>query len=94
MQGIGHSRKLYKLDANSVSICILHYLQFTVSLLPTEYKSLTALHYRTWDKNATSFLKKVSKRLADSKTKGSATLRPEEEKGRPRSPNIIERLKI
>ncbi|XP_069984908.1 uncharacterized protein [Penaeus vannamei] len=81
-------------DSSEVHTVPNTYLKMTTPGLDNEYKSLTALHYRTWDKNATSFLKKVSKRLADSKTKGSATLRPEEEKGRPRSPNLIERLKI
>ncbi|XP_042873694.1 uncharacterized protein LOC122254194 [Penaeus japonicus] len=80
-------------DSSEVHTVPNTYLKMTTPGLDNEYKSLSALHYRTWDKNATSFLKKVSKRLADSKTKG-ATLRPEEERGRPRSPNLIERLKI
>lgn len=58
------------------------------------YKSLRALHFRTGDKVATSFIKKVSKRLMEAKTKASTPLRPDDDKSRSKSPNLRERLKL
>lgn len=60
----------------------------------TGYKSLRALQFRTGDKVATSFIKKVSKRLNEPKAKTNTPLRPDEDKARSKSPNIRERLKL
>ncbi|XP_050706717.1 protein unc-13 homolog 4B-like isoform X3 [Eriocheir sinensis] len=58
------------------------------------YKSLRALQFRTGDKVASSFIKKVSKRLIEPKAKTSTPLRPDEDKARSKSPNLRERLKF
>ncbi|KAG0727778.1 Protein unc-13 4B [Chionoecetes opilio] len=69
-------------------------LTMTAPGLDIGYNSLRALHFRTGDKVASSFIKKVSKRLIEPKAKAGTPVRPDEDKARSRSPNIRERLKL
>lgn len=64
-------------------------LTMTSPGLDMGYKSLRALHFRTGDKVATSFLKKVSKRQIEPKAKATP-----DDKARSKSPNMRERLKL
>ncbi|XP_042236153.1 uncharacterized protein LOC121875623 isoform X2 [Homarus americanus] len=77
-------------DSSQVHTVSPKYLKMTTPGLRIGYKSLRALQCRSTDKTATTFWKKVAKRLPDSKS----TLRPDEEKGRSRSPTLKERLKF
>ncbi|KAK7085594.1 hypothetical protein SK128_023661, partial [Halocaridina rubra] len=61
------------------------YLKMTTPGLDIGYKSLRALHLRTGDKVACSFLKKVSKRLL---------VQRDDDKTRPKSPNLMDRLRF
>ncbi|XP_071540084.1 uncharacterized protein [Panulirus ornatus] len=81
-------------DSSEVHTIANTYLKLTTPGLDIGYKSLRALQFRTGDKTASAFLKKVSKRVLDSKAKGSTTLRTEEDKSRSKSPTLKERLKF
>nr|XP_045609144.1 uncharacterized protein LOC123764950 isoform X2 [Procambarus clarkii] len=81
-------------DSSQVHTVSNTYFKMTTPGLDIGYKSLRALHFRTADKIAYSFVKRVSKRLLDARAKLSTTLRPDEEKSRSKSPTLIERLKF
>ncbi|KAK4314913.1 hypothetical protein Pmani_013827 [Petrolisthes manimaculis] len=81
-------------DSSKVYTVPNTYLKMTTPGLDIGYKSLRALQFRTGDKTATSFLKKVSKRLLDSKAKNNSPLKPEDEKAGSKSPAFRERLKF
>lgn len=59
------------------------------------YKSLRALQFRTGDKVASAFIKKVSKRLIEPKGKANTSIgKSNDDKARSKSPNMRERLKL
>ncbi|XP_068248829.1 protein unc-13 homolog 4B-like [Palaemon carinicauda] len=79
-------------DSSQVHTVPNTYLKMTTPGLDMGYKSLRALQRRTGDKVASSFLKKVSKRLPETKLR--TLQKPDDERGRPRSPNLIDRFKF
>ncbi|CAL4066916.1 unnamed protein product, partial [Meganyctiphanes norvegica] len=83
---------LTHVDSSETHLVKPSYLKMTTPGLDIGYQSLNALHYRTADKIAVSFLKKVSKRLPE--TRKGTSLKPDDERSRERSPKIIDRLKL
>ncbi|XP_064117967.1 protein unc-13 homolog D-like [Macrobrachium nipponense] len=79
-------------DSSQVHTVPNTYLKMTIPGLDMGYKSLRALQRRTGDKVASSFLKKVSKRLPETRLK--TPQKQDDERSRPRSPNLIDRFKF
>lgn len=75
-------------DSSQVHTVTNSCLTMTTPGLDIGYRSLRALQFRTGDKVASAFIKKVSKRLIEPKGKSS------DDKARSKSPNMRERLKL
>ena len=60
----------------------------------TGYKSLKALKLRPYDKAGMAFLKKVSKRIPDTKSKGGIGSISSDEERPHRSPKLLQKLKF